>query len=105
MRVTLYKQGVDPTSWTQVSENSTDSNGRVSSLLPASASGAEPGVYRLFFDVKRYFDSLGCESEYRGCLRGWCLWQCELLVCIDCNSAKLTITNIHHYLLQAFTLR
>ncbi|HEV7204624.1 MAG TPA: hydroxyisourate hydrolase [Jatrophihabitans sp.] len=55
VRVVLERR--DETGWNEIAARSTDTDGRVADL----ASGADPGVYRLRFDVEGY---LGAETFY-----------------------------------------
>ena len=53
----------DDQQWTQISRHVTDADGRVAALVPSGVSIAA-GIYRLLFDVGRYFDGRGIESFY-----------------------------------------
>ena len=49
--------------WVDVSETTTDADGRVPSLVPVGAA-AGSGAYRLVFDVGGYFATRGQDSFY-----------------------------------------
>jgi 5-hydroxyisourate hydrolase len=53
------KQG---TTWNVVTEQTTNEDGRVASLIEPSA--FKSGTYRMVFDTQSYFASLGCDSFY-----------------------------------------
>ena len=61
--ITVQLQRQNGATWTDVSRGVTDSDGRVSSLLPP-AGQADAGDYRLTFDVGEYFRGRGIESFY-----------------------------------------
>jgi 5-hydroxyisourate hydrolase len=49
--------------WTLVGHGTTDADGRMKTLMAADAALA-PGVYRLVFDTRRYFEGRGIQSLY-----------------------------------------
>lgn len=49
--------------WRSMGRGETDADGRLRTLVPAGAQ-PQPGAYRLVFDVRRYFDSLGVPAFY-----------------------------------------
>ncbi len=49
--------------WKKIGEGRTNADGRIADFLPAG-SGLEPGVYRLVFETKDYFASLGQKAFY-----------------------------------------
>ncbi len=49
--------------WKEVGRGKTDDDGRLRTLLPASAP-LEPGRYRITFDTGAYFGSIGVEGFY-----------------------------------------
>ena len=49
--------------WKAVGRGETDADGRLRSLLPDSAR-LEPGVYRLTFDTRRYFEAQSVRTLY-----------------------------------------
>lgn len=59
--ITLWRQVED--SWHKIGEGSTDSDGRLRTLMPSGTPGA-PGMYRLTFDTGAYFTRLGLASFY-----------------------------------------
>ncbi|HEX9369335.1 MAG TPA: hydroxyisourate hydrolase [Vicinamibacterales bacterium] len=61
--VTVQLQRQNGATWIDVSRSVTDSDGRVTGLLPA-AGQAGAGGYRLTFDVAEYFRARGVESFY-----------------------------------------
>jgi len=60
--VAVALQRQDGSSWTDVSRDMTNADGRVASLAPPAALGA--GVYRLTFDAGAYFARRGVDSFY-----------------------------------------
>jgi 5-hydroxyisourate hydrolase len=50
-------------SWQQVGRGVTDADGRLRTLVDRP-SGLAPGVYRLLFDTKPYFESQGAPAFY-----------------------------------------
>jgi 5-hydroxyisourate hydrolase len=52
-----------PDEWEGISRGETDSDGRLRSLLPDTASLA-PATYRLIFDTRRYFEQQHLQSFY-----------------------------------------
>ena len=48
---------VGPSDWRPVGSGDTDDDGRVRTLMPSGAS-IDPGLYRLVFDTRRYFEAL-----------------------------------------------
>jgi 5-hydroxyisourate hydrolase len=61
--VSVRLQQQNGSAWTDLFAGVTDPDGRVPSLVPASASSAA-GAYRLTFDVGDYFRGRGLESFY-----------------------------------------
>ena len=49
--------------WQNVGNGETDADGRVRTLMAAGAA-LEPGIFRLVFDTRRYFDAQGVRSFY-----------------------------------------
>lgn len=49
--------------WAEVGSGHTDSDGRLKTLYPA-VNPLQAGVYRLTFDTRRYFESLGAKAFY-----------------------------------------
>ena len=49
--------------WTALGRGNTDADGRLRTLMPADTAVA-PGVYRLVFDTRRYFESHGVNAFY-----------------------------------------
>jgi len=49
--------------WTQLSENVTDDDGRISDLLPINYP-LKPGTYRITFEVESYFERHGQPAFY-----------------------------------------
>ncbi len=49
-------------SWRLVGRGETDADGRLRTLMPQGA--APPGVYRLIFDTRQYFDTLSVRTFY-----------------------------------------
>jgi 5-hydroxyisourate hydrolase len=49
--------------WTVVGHGATDADGRVRTLMEGDAPPT-PGLYRLVFDTRRYFDGRGVQSLY-----------------------------------------
>jgi 5-hydroxyisourate hydrolase len=49
--------------WTRVGDGHTDADGRLRTLMPERAA-AVPGVYRLTFDIGRYFSALDVRAFY-----------------------------------------
>ena len=61
--VAVRLQRLDGEQWLEVSRAETDADGRVAALLPPGVPAAT-GVFRLTFDVARYFGVRGQESFY-----------------------------------------
>jgi 5-hydroxyisourate hydrolase len=59
--VVLFQQQND--NWRQVALGTTNEDGRISDLLQADVV-MEPGIYKLRFDTKAYFDSVGVLTFY-----------------------------------------
>ncbi len=49
--------------WQNVGNGETDADGRLRSLMAAGVA-LEPGMFRLVFDTRRYFDGQGVRSFY-----------------------------------------
>jgi 5-hydroxyisourate hydrolase len=62
MEVVLERAGTDG-SWQPIGQGATGADGRVRSLLPDGMS-APPGIYRLTFSTRAYFDGSGVRSFY-----------------------------------------
>ena len=56
----FFQQGEN---WRQIALNSSDGNGRVADLLSAEAV-VEPGIYRLRFETRAYFEQSGISTFY-----------------------------------------
>ena len=54
--VTLDRR-VGQDQWSRLGQGETDADGRVRTLMPGGAS-IDPGLYRLVFDTRRYFEAL-----------------------------------------------
>lgn len=61
--VTLSRLSGDG-AWEPLAERTTDRNGRVADLLPAAASHANDGIYKLRFATEPYFEARGQHSIY-----------------------------------------
>lgn len=62
LRVTLERN--DPHgAWQTIGTGETDADGRLRTLMP-DAGSAPPGVYRLTFETRAYFESQGIRSFY-----------------------------------------
>ncbi len=48
--------------WRLIGRGETDADGRLRTLIPTG--DAAPGVYRLIFETRRYFDTLGQRGLY-----------------------------------------
>ena len=59
--ILLFQQQAD--NWRQVSLATTNEDGRVTDLLSAGAV-LEPGIYKLKFETKAYFDKQAVQSFY-----------------------------------------
>ena len=59
----VLEQGDESSCWQLVGRGQTDADGRLRSLLPDGVA-LVPGVYRLVFDTRRYFDALGVRTFY-----------------------------------------
>jgi 5-hydroxyisourate hydrolase len=59
----VLERGGGQEQWQLVGHGETDADGRVLSLVPEGAA-APPGLYRLVFDTRRYFDRIGVRSFY-----------------------------------------
>ena len=62
VRVVLERAGADA-QWLVVGHGETDADGRLRTLMPESSSAA-PGVYRLVFSTRAYFDAQGVRSFF-----------------------------------------
>jgi len=62
VRVTLEQIDVKE-QWRVVGQGATDGDGRLRTLLPETAEPA-PGVYRLTFDTRAYFDAHGVRTFF-----------------------------------------
>lgn len=62
VRVALERESADE-QWRKVGHGVTDGNGRLNTLLPAS-SELGPGVYRLRFDTRTYFQEHGVRAFF-----------------------------------------
>ena len=62
MRIAL-ERATDAGDWQAVSRGETDADGRLRTLVPESAPAA-PGVYRLVFSTRAYFDAQGVRSFF-----------------------------------------
>jgi 5-hydroxyisourate hydrolase len=62
LRVVLERGGKS-SEWQVVGHGETDGDGRLRTLVPNGAT-VEPGVYRLIFDTRRYFDGRGVKVLY-----------------------------------------
>jgi 5-hydroxyisourate hydrolase len=49
--------------WRSVGRGETDADGRLRTLVPNGVALA-PGIYRLVFDTRRYFETLGIRAFY-----------------------------------------
>ncbi|MDZ4796253.1 MAG: hydroxyisourate hydrolase [Bacteroidota bacterium] len=64
--VVLFQQDpVDPVTagWRQITIGTTNEDGRIPALL-ADEALLEPGIYRLKFETKEYFDKMGVQTFY-----------------------------------------
>jgi 5-hydroxyisourate hydrolase len=59
----VLERRLGPDEWEGISRGETDSDGRLRSLLPDTAS-LTPGTYRLIFDTRRYFEHQHLRSFY-----------------------------------------
>ncbi len=59
----LLEMRSDNGDWQSISRGLTDADGRLRTLLP-EGQPLTAGVYRLTFDVARYFESIGASSFY-----------------------------------------
>lgn len=60
--VTLSAQG--PRGWTELARGTTDADGRITTLLPATAPAGAGTAFRLRFDVGEYFAARGEAAFY-----------------------------------------
>jgi 5-hydroxyisourate hydrolase len=56
--VALESRAGDTLRWSEVGRGATDADGRIRTLVPDGRT-IDPGVYRLVFDTRRYFDAQG----------------------------------------------
>src|SRR6476660_2654333 len=61
--VPVHLQRRDGANWTDVSEQTTNDDGRVAALLPAGTT-RDAGTFRLTFDVAPYFARRGVDAFY-----------------------------------------
>jgi 5-hydroxyisourate hydrolase len=54
---------MEPSGWADLASGKTDDDGRIATLLSPEYKLA-PGSYRMTFDTKAYFDSLGTKGFY-----------------------------------------
>jgi 5-hydroxyisourate hydrolase len=59
----VLERGGGTNVWQLVGRGETDEDGRLRTLSPADAA-LPPGVYRLIFDTRKYFETLGISSFY-----------------------------------------
>ena len=59
--IVLFQQQAD--NWRQVSLGTTNDDGRLPDLVQTNAV-LDPGIYKLKFETKAYFDKLGVQSFY-----------------------------------------
>ena len=61
--VRLERRIAGPEGWVQIGQAETDADGRATGLM-AAAAALEPGVYRLTFDTRRYFEAHAIRALY-----------------------------------------
>jgi hydroxyisourate hydrolase len=59
----VLERNVGPELWEGVGRGETDDDGRLRNLMPVDAE-LVPGVYRLVFDPRRYFEAQGLRAFY-----------------------------------------
>jgi 5-hydroxyisourate hydrolase len=59
----VLERGGGTGQWQMVGHGNTDADGRLRSLMPDDMA-LTPGLYRLVFDIKRYFDGRSVRSFY-----------------------------------------